>query len=179
MRIVAHHSKFYDWEPVPADVKVTAADLASGKAKPMMRGEGYLMKVTKDAPSGSTFTEIHISEAQICAKIIHDKCRPEGGRMLTRKEAVGMYLSEHTLPHHAERAWLTKVEVEDSGPDEVLMRQMLMPHAESATHIEPEEVDAVVANYMQPANADDHVHHLRRHFRLEKKQPKKDKAGSK
>jgi hypothetical protein len=178
MRIVVHHSKFFDWEPVPADVKVTAADLAAGKAKPMFRGEGYLMKVTKDAPDGSTFTEVQISEAQICAKIIHDKCRPEGGRMLTRKEAVAMYLSEHTLPQHTERAWLTKVEVEDDGPNEALMREMLAPHAESATHIEPEEVDALVANYMQSATADDHVKNLRGHFRIDKKS-KKNEGDSK
>jgi hypothetical protein len=183
MRIVVYHSKFYDWEPVPSDVKVTAADLASGKAKPMARGEGYLMKVTKTpAPGpagkpGETYTEIALSEAQIIAKIIHDKCRPEGGRTLSRKQAVAMYLSEHTMPHHAERAWLNRVEVLDDGPNEALLREMLAPHIASGTHMEPDEVDAFVAAYMEKADAMDHVKHLHAHFRIDK--AKKSSGGSK
>lgn len=81
------------------------------------------------------------------------------------------------MPHHAERAWLSKFEVHDDGPDEALMRSMLAPHAASGTHIDPEEVDKLVANYMAPASSDDHAKHLHGHFRIDKKS--KQDGGSK
>ena|SRR5277367_3433398 len=162
MRIVAHHSKFYDWEPVPDDVKVTVADLASGKAKPMARGAGYLMKVTKELP---THTEIMLPEAQVIAKIIDDKTRPSGGRTLSRKDAVAFYLSEHVMPNHAHRTWVTKFEVQDDGPDEKLARAMLGEHV-TAGNIEASDLEAHVAAYMEKTSNADHGMHLTTHFKV-------------
>lgn len=128
MRIVVHHKKVYDWVPVPDDVIVTKADIAAEKVKPSGSG-GYLMKVTKSEP---THTVILLPEEQVIAKIIHEKTRPEGGRTLTRKQAVSFYLSENIMPNHAHRSWVTKIEVEnDDGPNEEMVRSMLAPHVEA------------------------------------------------
>lgn len=127
MHVVAHLSKFYDWVPVPEDVKVTPADIAAERVRPAANG-GYRMRVTKKGP---TYLTVHLSEEQICAKIIHEKCRPEGGRVLTRKQAIAFYVGENHLPIHAKREWITKIEVDDDGPEPELLASMLKPHAVS------------------------------------------------
>lgn len=160
MRIVAHHTKFYDWEPVPHDVAVTKTDIAAGKVKPSGNG-GWLMPVTKE-PKGGTHTEIHIPERQIIAKAIHDKCRAEGGRTLTRAQCVAFYVSEHVLPNAAHRSWLTKFEVHDDGPDEALAREMFGEHV-AAGNIPEADLEAHVAAYLEKA---DHAEHLAKHFKV-------------
>ena len=132
MHLTVHSTKFYDWMPVPDNAKVTDLDIKAERVKPA-GGGGWLMKVTK-APEGGTFTMVTMPEGQIIAKIIHDKTRPEGGRTLTRAEALAFYLSENVMPQHAHRSWITKVEIHDDGPDENMIRAMLAPHtvAESA-----------------------------------------------
>ncbi len=170
MRIVAHVSKFYDWEPIPADVKITTADIAAGKVKPSLSG-GYLARVTKNLP---TQVEIMLPEEQIIAKIIHDKTRAEGGRTLTRSQAIAFYLSENVLPHHAHRSWLTKFELHDTdGPDEEMLLAMLAPHTcpqgadkDVAPNIMPSEVAAHVTAYTENADTADHIAHLGVHFKL-------------
>jgi hypothetical protein len=127
MHVVAYLSKFYDWVPVPDDVKVTPADIAAERVRPAANG-GYRMRVTKKAP---TYMTVHLSEAQICAKIIHEKTRPEGGRVLTRNQAIAFYVGENHLPIHAKREWITKIEVDDDGPEPELLAAMLKPHAVS------------------------------------------------
>lgn len=164
MRVVVRHTKFYDWEPVPSDVTVTDADKASGRVKPAGRGGGWLMRVTKE-PEGGTHTEIHVPEHQVVAKIIHDKCRPEGGRTLSRKQALAMYLSEHVLPHHAHRSWITGFEVHDDGPDEQLARAMLAEHVKSGS-VPAEDVEAHLAAYKETADGAAHAAHLCAHFRV-------------
>jgi hypothetical protein len=212
MHLTVHSTKFYDWIPVPENVKVTDADVKSEKVKPSGDG-GWLMKVTK-APPGGTWTSVRMVEGQIIAKIIHDKTRPEGGRTLTRAQALAFYLSENVMPHHAHRSWITKVELHDDGPDEKLLRSMLAPHTvsegsrvraciEKGTHsytadgakmsssscalcghikthddlsmedmlkdvadvpnIDPAEVEAHVAAYLEPADLVDHLH---KHFKV-------------
>jgi len=206
MRVIVHVNKFYDWVPVPADVTVTQADITSEKVKPASGG-GWLMKVTQNQP---THTHVQLPEGEIIAKIIHDKCRPEGGRTLTRQQAVAFYLSENVMPHHAHRSFITSFEVEDDGPDEALMRSMLARHTVSGTetveacvaagthayvtlatatngdtiarcltcghrqgtdtadspNIPPEDLEAHVSAYTQPATASDHVSHLMGHFKV-------------
>jgi hypothetical protein len=131
MHIAVKVSKFYDWEPVPVGVPVTPQDIASEKVKPNAAG-GYLMKVTK-SPPGGTVTTVQMPEEQVIAKIIHEKCRPEGGRTLTRTEAVAFYLGENVTPHQAHRTWIKGFDVHDDGPDEKMMRAMLAPHTVSET----------------------------------------------
>lgn len=165
MRIHVHQTKSYDFVNVPSDVKVTNEDIASGKVRFGLHGEPR-MRITKD---GDTHTEIQIGEHQIIAKIIDDKTRPSGGRTLSRKQAVAMYISEHFAPHHFHRTWLTgKIEVHDDGPDEKLMREMLAPHVE-AGNIEASEVEDHVKAYMEPASLEDHAAHMRSHFKVKVK----------
>jgi hypothetical protein len=164
MRVTVHLNKFYDWVPVPDDVKVTDADIKAEKVKPS-GGGGYLMRVPK---VGDTHTTVTMPEEQVIAKIIHDKTRPEGGRTLTRKQAVAFYLSEHVMPQQAHRTWITKVEVHDpDGPDEAMMRAMLAPHVASG-NIDAADVEAHVAAYKETATSDDHVAQLHAHFRVGK-----------
>jgi hypothetical protein len=133
MRIVAHLTKFYDWVPVPLDpatgsqMKPTPADIAAERVRPSANG-GWNMKVTRDMPSHMT---LHLSEADVVGKIIHEKCRPEGGRVLTRKQAIAFYMAENHLPFHARKEWITKIEVHDDGPDPVLMTKALAAHGVS------------------------------------------------
>src|ERR1019366_8635762 len=147
MRVTVHLNKYYDWVPVPEGTVLTDADKKSDKVKPA-GGGGYLMQATK---KGETHTTVTLPEEQVIAKIIHDKTRPEGGRKLTRKQALAFYLSEHVMPHHAHRTWVTKVEVHNDGPDEKMMRVMLAPHV-TAGNIPATDVEAHVAAYMEPAD---------------------------
>jgi len=149
MRIVAHVSKFYDWTPVPSDVTVTQADITAERVKPASGG-GWLMKVTKSVP---THTVATIPEEQVIAKIIHDKCRPEGGRTLTRQQAVAFYMSENVMPHHAHKTFITKFEVDDDGPDEKMFRAQLAPHIISETDKVAACVDAGTHAYVVQAQA--------------------------
>lgn len=164
MRIVAHLTKFYDWEPVPADVKVTQQDIASGKVKPDAAG-AWKMKVTKE-PVGGTTGEIMVPEEQIIAKVIHDRTRPEGGRVLSRKEAVAFYVAEDVMPHFGQRSWVKKFEVHDTEkPDEQLLRTMLAPHVADG-NIPSEDIESHVKAYLAPASPDEHVAQLTKHFKI-------------
>lgn len=161
MRIVAHHSKYYDWEAVPADVKVTEADVKAERVKPSGNG-GWVMKVTRDK---SSFTTILIPEKQVVAKIIDEKTRPSGGRVFGRSEAVAHYIAEHVCPHHAHRSWMTKFEVHDDGSDESIARELLAPHVE-AGNLSMFELEEHVAAYLRPADAAAHEAHLHSHFKV-------------
>lgn len=173
MRIAVRLNKFYSWEPVPAGVAVSQADISSGRVKPALDGS-YLMRVPKPA---DTVTEVMLPEAAVIAKIIHEKCRPEGGRTLSRKQAVAFYLSEHVMPGEAHRTWIKDFEVHDDGPDEALFRKMLAPHTMGAPaseadpngvppNIEPSEINAHVEAYMDGSDGKAHEAHLRTHFKV-------------
>lgn len=161
MRVVAHHTKNYDWVPVPGDVQIKAEDYAAGLVKPSMQGSPR-MRITRNV---TNHTVIHITEADIVGQIVFERCRPSGGRMLTRKQAVAFFIAENVLDHHTQKAWLTRFEVDDSGHDETLARQVLQAHV-AAGNIEAEEVDAHMAAYTESALADDHVAQLHKHFKI-------------
>lgn len=163
MIIVLHHKQFYDDVPVEPDVKVTPQAISSGKVKPAANG-GWTTRVTRTIPEG-TVTTVALPEHEIAAKVIEEKLKRNS--TVSRKQAVALYLTEYTLPAHAHRSWLTKVETHDDGPDESVLRAALDRHVE-AGHIDPSEVDAHVAAYMEPASAEDHRAHLHAHFRIEK-----------
>ena len=164
MIIVLHHSKFYDDVPVPSDVKVTPQDIASGKVKPSANG-GWTMRVTREI-AGGTHTTIALPEHEIAAKVIEEKLKRNS--VVSRKQAVALYLREYTLPAHTQASWLTDIKTHDDGPDEGVLRAHLARHVE-AGHIDSSEVDAHVAAYMEPTTAADHTSHLASHFRLAKK----------
>jgi hypothetical protein len=125
MRVDVTLAKFYDWLPPPEDVDVTRADLASGRVRPAANG-GYVMRVIRQGPSPMT---MFLPEDESIGKIIHERCRPEGGRVLTRKQCIAFWLSEHVLPLHGKREWITKIELDDDGPDPERAKQLLAPHA--------------------------------------------------
>lgn len=168
MRIIVHHSKFYDWEPVPRDVEVTPEDVAAGRVKPGARaGDYYLMRVVKE-PEGGTYTEIRLPEHQILEKIIEDAIKRN--QRLTRRQAVALYVSEHVLPHHAHRSWVTGVEVHDDGPSKDLAAAKLDEHV-AAGNIDAADHAAHLAAYLETADGAAHTKHLSDHFKLSKKKP--------
>ena len=165
MRVTIHLNKSYDWVKVPSDVVVTPADVASGKAKIGTQGE-YLMKVPKP---GDTHTTILLSEQQLLAKIVHEKCRPEGGRTLSRAQAVAFYVGEHCLATEAHRSWVKGVEVHDSGHEisESGMTDALALHVE-AGNIPADDVKAHLDAYLATADSQALADHLTKHFRVGK-----------
>jgi hypothetical protein len=178
MRVFVHLTKFYDWEPVPADVEVKPSDIAAGLILPGRDG-GYRMRVTRTNPNdGLDFgREGHISEGHIIQKIIEERCDiRRAGRIFTRKQAVAQCLVEHILMSanriEAQASWITRIDVHDSGLDEALFLSMLAPHhdAEHARrggkNIDQSDLAAHLVAYLEPATAADHVAHLHAHFNV-------------
>lgn len=161
MIITVHVSGYYDWEPVPADTKVTEADIKAQRVKPAANG-GYSMRVSK---KGDTHTTISLPESQVVAAIIDEMTRGDK-KAMTRSEAVARYLSRHVMHHHAHKKWMEEVEVSDSGPDEALFRAELQRHVD-AGNIDVLDVDSLVAAYLTPATSDSHSDHLHDHFGIE------------
>jgi hypothetical protein len=164
MRIIAHHTKFYDWEVVPNDVKVTQSDISSGKVMPGRDG-GWKMRVTKE-PAGGTHTQINLPEHEIVSKIIEEKLR--NGTTITRKQAVAMYLAQYVLPNHTHRSWLSSFEVNDDGPHEETLRSELNRHI-NAGNIDAGDVESHLLAYLEPVDVAGHVNNLHKHFRVNKK----------
>lgn len=115
MRILVHVNKFYDWEPLPADVVPTPADIKANRVKPTATGS-WLMRVPKEA---NTFTDVQIPESEIVSLIIHDAVKE--GMFHTRAEAAGHWLGRHIAQHHFHRNWVTKIEAVDDGPVATLL----------------------------------------------------------
>lgn len=162
MRIVVHHGKSYKWVPLPREVSFTNEDVANGKVRLDLHGNPRVRKVF----DGETATLCTIDEKTIVEKIVHDKCRPEGGRTLSRKEAVAFILSEHFAPEHFHRSWLTgNFEIHDDGADEKLAREIFEQHV-AAENIPADHLDDHIAKYLQPTTHDDHAKHLRKHFKV-------------
>jgi hypothetical protein len=129
MRIVAHVTKFYDWVPAVdpttgAPIKPSPADISAERVRPSANG-GWNMRVTRDMPSE---LGINIAESDVVGKIIQEKCRAEGGRVLTRKQAIAFFVAENHLPFHVKKEWIKSFEVHDEGPDPSLMKAALALH---------------------------------------------------
>lgn len=113
MRIFIHVSSFYDWEPVPADVEVTEADIKALRVKPADTG-GWLMRVSKSLPNGElTHTDVQMPEGELVALIIDDAIKQRN--FLNRAEAAGHYVARHVAAHNFHRAWVKSVEALDEG----------------------------------------------------------------
>lgn len=185
MRVVVHVSHYASWEPVPADVKVTEQDIKAGIVRPNARDDGYLMRVerrhkTPDGKGADTHVAAFPPEDEIIAEIIQHAMPQRGGIIMSRRQALASYLGVAVLPHHSHPKRFLRIEVEDDhGPNEALFRAMLAPyvaavHATGLPLIDPEDVETLVAAYMEPATADDHAKHLHEHFRVK---PKKTGAA--
>ena len=176
MRVFVHQTHYYDWEPVPADVKLTPADLKSGKVKPNARNDGHLMQVTKqlkdkDGNPALTHTMLALTEAGIIAHIIFRATPNQGHKILSRSEAIADLTSRIFYAQHGHRSHVLGFEVDcDQGPDEALFRAMLQPHTESKhpvsgqPTIAPSEIEERVAAYLLPATSDQHIASLHAAF---------------
>ena len=170
MHIVVHVRGYYDWQPVPADTEVTPQDIAANRVRPSSNG-GYNMRVQCNQ---DTHVTVGVSEASIIATIIHaytenGKC----GAVLTRAEAVARLLATQVMPLHAHPKWFKEIECnDDTGPDEKLFMDTITPHLDAdhgrapGKNIEPDDLDDLRAAYMTPFDADDHVDHLHKHFKV-------------
>lgn len=172
MRIVVHVSKFYDWRPVPPDVKVTEKDVKAGRVKPDANGSGYLMRVTR-AEKSHTF--IGVSEAEIVNRIVFNLMPQNGGIALSRKEAVHELLAKRVMPEHAHPSHMTGFEVhDDAGPDVALFRSIVSRYTTALSDrtgeplIDPARLDELAAKYAEPATEQDHVDHLHAKFGVRK-----------
>jgi hypothetical protein len=163
MRVVIEHSAHFDWDPVPPDVKVTEQDIAAGRVKPAARGSGHTMAVLRQVPSHTT---VSIAERDVVQKIIHAMLPQNGARAISRKDAVAKLLAENVLPQHSFPRYLTKIIVEDDGPDEATFDREVGPVVE-AIHdqtgqpcIDPGAVAELKALYLEPADSTAHRRHL-------------------
>ncbi len=171
MRVVVHHTKFIEWEPVPADVVVTQADQDAGRVKPNGRG-GWLMRVVKTAKDG-THTTVHVSEETLIEKIVHEKARLDGGRTFTRKQALEALLRENCFPHTLVPTTISKIEIHDDQHEMSEERFRAILAAKNVVHartglpiIHPDDHDEHVAAYLEKADAAAHVAHLHASFRV-------------
>lgn len=176
MRIVIHLTKFYDWVPVPQNVVIDPNDIASGKVMPGRDG-GYRVRVVKLPPAGKATTErtCHVSEALIVQKMVHEKCDAKrAGRSFSRREAVAHLIQDHLLDD-SDWSWIAGFEIDDDGPVESVAREILTPHTAAkhgkrpGNNIPPEHLEPLMARYMEPASAADHVDHVHAHFNVSKK----------
>lgn len=179
MRLVIHVTHFINWEPVPADVEVTADDIKSGRVKPDTHGRGHEMAVTRSAKmvtgQETSAAEIGIAESTIIARIIHDHMPQNGGLMLTRKQAVANLLAQNIMPRCAHPKHFASITVDvDDGPDEALFRKTIEPytvakHASGVMLIDPDDVETMLVRYMAEADAVEHEDHLHAHFGVTRK----------
>jgi hypothetical protein len=175
MRVTVHVSAFYDWAPVPDDVKVTDKDIKSGRVKPGKTG-GYSMRVTRKEPSHTT---VAIAESTIIARAIFELIPRPGMRTLgpcSRETLVAEILDANVMPDHAHPKHFVDFTVEnDDGPDEAAFRSALAPYVEAKHHmtdeplIDPEAVETIVAEYKTPLTLDEHKDHLHARFGVAKK----------
>lgn len=169
MRVTCYLNKFYDWEAVPSDVKVTLADIASGKVMPDRNG-GYRMRVVK-VPPGGTVRDMHIAEHDLLGKIVHEKTDVRrAGRVFSRKEAVAHLIMDSLLDDY-EWSWITKIEVHDDGPNENLGRAILTAHTladhgrrAGQKNVDPGSLKTHLAKYNEPTTPEEHAAFLMAHF---------------
>jgi hypothetical protein len=170
MRVVTQISSFYDWEPVPADVKVTPQDIKAGRVKPSANG-GYLMRVTRKHPTENTTL---ISEETIIRRIIHEMMPNQGCVPHSRTEAIGQIMARQVMPDQAHPKFMTGFQIDDDGPDEKLFLALVTPYTK-VTHeqsgrllIDPEDVPMLLAKYMEKTTPQNHVDHLCAKFSVKK-----------
>lgn len=171
MRVLVHVSAFYDWKPVPEDVKVTQADVKAGRVKPAATG-GFLMKVTQKTQS---YTTVCISEETVIQRIIHELMPAQGCVLHSRKEAIGQILARNVMPDQAHPKFMLGFEVEsDSGPDEELFHKLVSPfttvvhEASGQVLISEEDMEAALTKYLEKATVQDHIDHLHTKFNVKK-----------
>jgi hypothetical protein len=177
MRVIVHLSRFYNWEDVEPDVVLKPEEIAGPLIMPGRLPGQYKMRVERPGPK---HRGVFMSEATIINKIIDERVDVRrSGQIISRRQAaahvVRLSLDDGRYAH-AVWDWITGFEVHDDGPSEELIRAKLEPHATAVhgrtgrVHIPGDEHDAIVAAYMEPADAQAHVDHMHAHFRVKKKE---------
>ena len=173
MRVVAHLRAFYDFVPCPTDVTPTDADVAAGRAKRKSLSDPWQMRVKKPH---ATHNLTAIPEAEIVRHIIAMSTPAQGFQRLSRKAAVADYVAKiNGRAVFFEHSDVIRIEVhDDTGPDEALFREIAaqylgVKHAGTGRDLlTPEDIDALVALYKEPATEADHVDHLHGRFGVPK-----------
>jgi hypothetical protein len=174
MRVGIPVSAFYDQAPVPDDVDVTASDIASGKVKPGKSG-GFTARVTRKMPSYCT---VLVAESELIERLIFELIPRPGMRKLgkcNRMQLLAEHLDANVLPEQCHPKHMLGFHVEnDDGPDEALLRKRLSVYTEAKHHltgdplIDPAEVEAIVAKYLEPTTHQSHIDHLHARFGVAK-----------
>ncbi len=173
MRVVVHLSRWYDWEPLPPEVKVTpdepesdfAKAVAAGLVKPSFGGK-WTMRVERDGP---THRLIVPPESQLTAEMIDSRVGPRK-QIISRREAVGHCVAR-CLDGHAREEWITGFEVEDlRAPEEIhgVAHAHLWRFVE-AGKLDADHKDRCHAVYTTPATSVDIVGHLHARFNVPRK----------
>ena len=173
-------SKYYEWPELSAEdlAKMTPEDVQSalqaGLLKPSARSGSYCKRVPHPGPAvGHT----SLGEHQIVNAILMEKmARERKHRIITRKEAIAIYLEE-VVPLHqmADPAWIEDITVtHDDGPDPDLLALAMKPFVDVVSPrtgdklIAAEHVAAHHAAYAEPATKETHAAHLCAHFGVRK-----------
>lgn len=178
MRVVVHHTEYFEWEPVPPDVTITEADVAAGKVRPAARQMpgtdrlapvNWTMRVAKTAPNG-THTEAHVPDEMIFHTLFHRDVRP---LRLSRRQGLALHLAKYVYPERLPTSSITDVEVHDDGPAVAAVKALLDTHV-AAGNIDASEHAEHMAKFTEShaphkSHADAHTEHLRTHFRVKPK----------
>lgn len=149
MHVIFHHQKYYDWVPVPSDVKVLQAHIAKKLVKPG-GPTGWLMRIEQESPADDpTHSVTNTPESEIIALIVEDKVRYKTKR--TRVEAVCHYIARHAMWHNAHESWLHAVEVHDDGPQEKEFVARVQQQVD-AGNIDELDVPGMLALYKTPGD---------------------------
>lgn len=167
MRLIIHHRKFYDWEPLPSDVEVTDRDIKAGRVKPSAGGS-WLYRVTRDQP---TYTEVGLPESELIAIIIRDLVRDNV--VHDRAEALCRYVARYTLGHHAHGSWISSFELQDDEGPQVAALEAALDEHDAVGNVEPEDREQVLAAYAVTHTSAQLVEALCKHFRVAAAEPQK------
>jgi hypothetical protein len=172
MRVVAHLKAFYDQVPVPEGTEVTKADIAAGRARMKRDGSGWTMRVKKTV---DTHNLTALPELEIVKHAISLAMPKRGAQLLTRKQVVADYLATQPYVDAFDHGDIKHFEVhDDAGPDEKLFRETAAPFL-SALYaptgkplLSAEQLEKMVAAYLEPLDAQGHVDHLHTRFGVAK-----------
>jgi hypothetical protein len=178
MRVVVHHTRYYEWVPLPPDAKKpTEQQLRSKAIKPSASG-GYFMRVAIDAKPGvGDHTLFLIPEQNIAQSILEHAIK--SNEIIDRSAAAYIHITR-IAPHHFHRSWVTKFEVEDSGPEDVAIEtndkgevtktashlEILVTEHNALGNVADEDVGPLMTAYLKSTKNEDHEKHLTMRFGL-------------
>lgn len=178
MQVVLHVNGYYDWEPIPSDVKVTDEDIEAMRVKPGQNGE-WLMKVEK-SEEVRTQTLITIPEEELFVALVAEMTRGDK-QPLTRAQAAFRYVARFHLDHNTHPDWIDEVEVHadplttvasaagdaelEANSYEAKLRAYLATHV-AAGNLQERDVNRLVKKYFEVSAQKDMVDHFHAMFEV-------------